>query len=323
MKYRSLGRTGLRVSEIGHGLWGMGDWSESEDDASLAAMQQSLQAGCNFYDSAWAYGEGRSDQLLGRLVAARGQEKIHTATKIPPANGKWPGSATDAFDDVFPLDHVVHYAEDSRRRIGVEQIDLLQLHVWDDSWAADPKFRQVVEHVKQSGVAKHFGISLNRWEPGNGVRAIETGLIDVVQVIYNIFDQAPEDALLPICAKHDIGVIARVPLDEGSLGGKLTLDTRFPAGDWRGRYFGPENLPQTVERVARLKRILPAGMTLPELALRFILQNPAVSTVIVGMRKPGNIAQNTGLSGMEPLSPDLMAALREHRWDRQPTAWSG
>jgi len=322
MKYRSLGRTGLQVSEIGHGLWGMGDWSESEDAASLEAMRQSMQAGCNFYDSAWAYGAGRSDQLLGRLVAACRPARIHTATKIPPANDKWPASAEDEFDTVFPLDHIVKYAEDSRRRIGVEQIDLLQLHVWDDSWAADPKFRKVVEHIKHSGVAKYFGISLNRWEPGNGIKAIETGLIDTVQVIYNIFDQAPEDALLPICAEHNIGVIARVPLDEGSLGGKLTLETRFPAGDWRARYFGPENLPETVERVARLKRILPAGMTLPELALRFILQNPAVSTVIAGMRRPAHIAQNTGLSGLEPLPPSLMAALRDQRWDRKVAPWA-
>lgn len=322
MKHRTLGRTGLSVSEIGHGLWGMGDWKDSDDESSLMALQSTCDKGCTFYDSAWSYGEGASDALLGKLLKSRPDANIVTAGKVPPKNWKWPGRSSDAFTDVFPLDHVIGYAEDSCEKAGIDTFSLLQLHVWDDSWASDPTFEKVVDTLKHRKLCVSFGLSLNRWEPWNGLAAIRTGLVDSVQVIYNIFDQAPEDELLPLCQEKDIGVIARVPLDEGSLGGKLTLDTRFPEGDWRGIYFGPENLGPTVERVERLKGALPAGAKLSDVALRFILQHPAVSTLIVGMRKPAHIEANIAASNEEPLNESIIAELRRHRWDREPKPWA-
>lgn len=310
------------MSEIGHGLWGMGDWSESSDTQSREALAASLSLGCNFFDSAAAYGDGRSDALLGWLVKENQATPIVTAGKVPPKNLKWPASPSDTFSDVFPVEHVLRCAEESRTRMNVDRMALLQLHVWDDSWSGDPEFARVAKAVKDRGLARYFGISLNRWEPDNGVRAIQTGLVDVVQVIYNLFDQAPEDALLPMCADLGIGVIARVPLDEGSLSGKLTMATRFPSGDWRSQYFGPENLAPTVRRVDELRKVVPAGMTLAELALRFILQNPTVSTIIVGMRSPAHVRENCAVSDDRKLDEALMGHLKMHRWDRKPAPWS-
>jgi len=322
MQYRALGNTGLRVSEIGHGLWGMGDWSGSTDRGSADALSTSLALGCNVYDSAAAYGAGKSDALLGGLVQAHPSERIVTAGKVPPKNWTWPATKSEPFAEVFPYDYVMACARDSRAKMNVEQIDLIQLHVWDDAWASDPTFERVARGLKASGVARSFGLSLNRWEPWNGLAAIRTGLVDAVQVIYNIFDQAPEDELFPMCIERNAGVIARVPLDEGSLGGTLTLATTFPPDDWRSSYFGPKNLAPTVARVEALKKIVPTSMTLPELALRFILEHPAVSTIIVGMRSPQNIRRNAAVSDGTPLDPALVAQLRLHRWDRKPAPWS-
>ncbi len=186
------------------------------------------------------------------------------------------------------------------------------------SWTDEPEFRSTVEKLKHDEWIRFFGLSINRWEPENGIKALRTGLVDVVQVIYNIFDQAPEDELFPVCQELNVGVIARVPFDEGSLGGKMTLETRFPKGDWRAGYFGPENLPKTIQRVDKLKEILPPGMTLPEMALRFILSHPAVSTTIAGMRKAEHVRQNIATSDAGPLDKALLAELKKHRWDRTP-----
>src|SRR5215471_15199185 len=284
MKYRRLGRTNLSVSEIGHGLWGMSGWSGSDDQLSAQALQAAADLGCNFFDTAWAYGQGNSDRLLGELLRRNPQKRLYVASKVPPMNLKWPASSAYRYEDVFPEQHVLKHAHLIRAALGVETIDLLQFHVWDDSWAENKGFPRTVERLKREKLISHFGLSLNRWEPWNGIKAIRTGWVDTVQVIYNIFDQSPEDELFGVCDEMDIGIIARVPLDEGSLGGKLTADTRFPEGDWRSRYFGPENLPATLKRVGSLQAILPDGMGLPEMALRFILSNKLVSTTIVGMR---------------------------------------
>jgi aryl-alcohol dehydrogenase-like predicted oxidoreductase len=322
MKYRTLGRTGFEVSDIAHGLWGMSGWSGSEDAESLAALQMSVDNGCNFFDTAWAYGEGHSDELLGKIIAQNGGKRLYAASKIPPMNDKWPARSSYKYEDVFPAKHVFDFAHAIREKLGTNSIDLLQFHVWDDSWTDVPEFRNTVEKLKSDGLIRFFGLSLNRWEPENGIKAIRTGLVDAVQVIYNIFDQSPEDELFPVCDEFNVGVIARVPLDEGSLGGKLTLDTKFPAGDWRAGYFNPENLENTVERVEKLKQILPAGMTLPEMALRFILSNPTATTSIAGMRKPEHVKSNIATSDAGPLNAALLAELKKHRWDRQPTPWS-
>jgi aryl-alcohol dehydrogenase-like predicted oxidoreductase len=321
MRYRTLGRTGFEVGEMAYGLWGMGGWSGSNDEESLSSLQLSVDLGCNFFDTAWAYGEGKSDSLLGEIIA-RNSKRLYAASKIPPANDKWPALPSYKYNDVFSPQHVFKYADLIRKKLRLDSIDVLQFHVWDDSWADLPEFRSTVEKLKQDGWIRSFGLSLNRWEPGNGIKAIRTGLVDAVQVIYNIFDQSPEDELFPLCQKLNIGVIARVPFDEGSLGGKMTLETRFPKDDWRSLYFGPENLANTIGRVEKLKEVVPRGMTLPEMALRFVLSHPAVSTTIPGMRKAEHVRQNVAASDAGVLDKSLLAELRKHRWDRKPAHWS-
>lgn len=322
MKYRKLGRTGFDVSDVAHGLWGMSGWSGSDDDESLNALQLAADLGCNFFDSAWAYGDGKSDGLLGETIANNKGKRLFTASKIPPMNGMWPALPKYKYRDVFPAEHVFRYTDLILEQLRTDSIDVLQFHVWDDNWTDEPDFRKTVEKLKNDGKIRAFGLSLNRWEPWNGIKAMRTGLVDVVQVIYNIFDQAPEDELFPACRDLNVGVIARVPLDEGGLSGKLTKDTKFPKGDWRSGYFGPENLANTVDRAEELKKVLPPGMSLPEMALRFVLSNPTVSTQIVGMRKPEHVRQNIAMSDKGPLSPDLLKELKRHRWDRKPAQWS-
>jgi aryl-alcohol dehydrogenase-like predicted oxidoreductase len=322
MKYRKLGRTGFEVSEMAHGLWGMSGWSGSDDRESLEALQLATDLGCNFFDTAWAYGEGKSDGLLGQILSSNSQKRLYAASKIPPMNRRWPARSAYKYQDVFPADHVFQHADMIRKKLRIDSIDLLQFHVWDDSWSDEPEFRSTVEKLKGGGIIRHFGLSLNRWEPENGLKTLRTGLVDAVQVIHNIFDQAPEDKLFPLCQELNIGVIARVPLDEGSLGGKMTLETKFPKGDWRALYFGPKNLPPTIERVEKLKAVLPAGVTLPQMALRYILSFSAVSTVIVGMRKPEHVRQNIAASDAGGLDAGLLRALKKHRWNRRPEPWA-
>ena len=322
MKYRKLGRTGFEVSEIAHGLWGMSGWSGSDDRQSLEALQLAVDLGCNFFDTAWAYGDGKSDALLGKILAANRGKRLYAASKVPPRNEKWPASLKDKYRDVFPAEHVFKYAKLIREKLGVDSIDLLQFHVWDDSWADEAEFRETVDKLKSEGLIRFFGLSLNRWQPENGIKAMRTGLVDVVQVIYNIFDQSPEDKLFPVCRELNVGVIARVPLDEGSLGGKMTVETKFPADDWRSKYFSPDNLKKTIVRVDKLKSVLPENLSLPDAALRFILSNPTASTTIVGMRKPDHVRQNIAVSDAGALPGNLLQQLKKHRWDRTPQPWS-
>ncbi len=322
MNCRKLGRTGFEVSGVGHGLWGMSGWSGSTDQESLAALQLAVDLGCNFFDTAWAYGEGKSDGLLGEIMAHNPKKRLYAASKIPPANDRWPALPEYKYQDVFSPKHVFKYADKIRQQLRTDTIDLLQFHVWDDSWTNEPDFRSTVEKLKHDNWIRYFGLSINRWQAENGIKALRTGLVDVVQVIYNIFDQSPEDELFPVCEELNIGVIARVPFDEGSLGGKMTLETRFPKDDWRSGYFGPENLAKTIKRVDKLKEILPAGMTLPEMALRFILSHPAVGTTIAGMRKLDHVRQNIAFGDAGPLNKALLAELKKHRWDRTPQKWS-
>jgi aryl-alcohol dehydrogenase-like predicted oxidoreductase len=322
MRFRTLGRTGFSVSEMACGLWGMSGWSGSDDSESLHTLQLAVDLGCNFFDTAWAYGEGKSDGFLGRILAANPDKRLYSASKIPPKNRRWPALPTYDYNDVFPADHVFEYADKIRRALGVDTIDVLQFHVWDDSWTDRPEFRSTVEKLKRDGIVHAFGLSINRWQPANGIKALRTGLVDCVQVIYNVFDQNPEDELFPLCRELNIGVIARVPLDEGSLGGKMTRQTSFPEGDWRRGYFNPKNLAETMDRVDRLRADLPAGLSLPDAALRFILADPTVSTIIAGMRKEEHVRGNLALSDAGPLDPALLQKLRRHRWERSPAPWS-
>jgi aryl-alcohol dehydrogenase-like predicted oxidoreductase len=318
MRYRRFGRTGWQVSEVGYGMWGMGGWTGSDDEESLRALDRAFALGCNFFDTAWVYGQGKSEQLLGSALRAHAGVPAIVATKIPPRNMKWPGKAEYPVGDVYPPDHIREYTEKSLENLGVPAIDLQQFHVWSDAWAGDTAWPRAIDGLKREKLIRAFGISVNRWEATNVLRALETGLVDSVQVVYNVFDQAPVDELFPYCQAHDIAIIARVPLDEGSLTGTLTATSRWPDGDWRNLYFNAEHLAATLARVDRLKPLVPQGMDLPELALRFILEHPAVSTTIPGMRRPPHVERNAAASDGVRLPPRLGEALKAHRWDRVP-----
>jgi len=322
MKYRRFGRTNWKVSEIGYGMWGMGGWTESDDRQSAKSLDLAVEKGVNFFDTAWGYGEGHSEKLLGQLIRRHPGLKLYTASKIPPKNFKWPAKPEYSYDESYPVSHIMSYTDKTLKNLGLEQIDLMQFHTWDDGWAAREEWQRAIEDLKASGKIAAMGISMNRWEPENGLKALETGALDAVQVIYNIFDQAPEDVLFPLCGKLEIGVIARVPFDEGTLTGNITRETTFPEGDWRGTYFVPENLIPSADRADALRPLVPEGMTMAEMALRFILMNKSVGTIIPGMRKARNVEMNTAVSDDRGLPEALYRELRSHRWDRQPTSWS-
>jgi aryl-alcohol dehydrogenase-like predicted oxidoreductase len=319
MHHRVFGRLGWRVSAIGYGMWGMAGWTGSDDEQSLEALHRAVELGVNFFDTAYAYGDGHSERLLARILSSHRARRLYAATKIPPKNRRWPALPEARLGEVFPAEHVREYAERSAKNLGVGCIDLLQFHVWNDAWARDERWQRAVEELKREGLIRAFGISVNRWEPANVLAALETGLVDAVQVVYNVFDQNPENELFPACERSNIAIIARVPFDEGSLTGTLTKHSRWPEGDWRNIYFTPDRLAETVDRVERLRPLVPSGSDLPELALRFVLQHPAVSTTIPGMRRVRHVEANTAAGEMAPLDDGTYQALREHRWDRGAT----
>jgi aryl-alcohol dehydrogenase-like predicted oxidoreductase len=288
----------------------------------LTQIDLAVENGVNFFDTAWGYGEGHSEELLGELVKRHPSKKIYTASKIPPKNFQWPAKPEYAFEDSYPTEHIMEYTHKTLKNLGLEQIDLMQFHTWDDVWSEREEWQRAIEDLKTSGKVAAMGISMNRWEPENGIKALKTGLLDAVQVIYNIFDQAPIDNLFPLCKELDIATIARVPFDEGTLTGTMTKETTFPEGDWRGTYFVPENLISSVEHADALRPLIPESMTMAEMALRFILMNDNVGTTIPGMRKQSNVLANTATSDGILLSEDLYNELKKHRWDRVPTSWS-
>jgi aryl-alcohol dehydrogenase-like predicted oxidoreductase len=297
-------------------MWGMAAWSGSDDRESMAALHRAVELGCNFFDTAWAYGAGKSERMLGRLLRERTSQRLYAATKIPPKNLRWTGLAGVPLHDVFPADHIRDYTRRSLDNLSVDAIDLQQFHCWSDEWAEDERWQRAISDLRAEGVVRAVGISVNRWEPANVLRALETGLVDCVQVVYNIFDQAPEDALFPACRQRNVGVIARVPFDEGSLTGQLTRDTTWPDDDFRSLYFTPDNLRETLVRVDKLKPLAAGRSDLAELALRFVLEHPAVSTTIPGMRRSAHVERNFAVSDGRRMPADEHGALRAHRWDR-------
>lgn len=322
MEKRRFGKTNWEISELGYGMWGLAGWTGSDQDEVQKSLELSVELGCNFFDTAWGYAEGKSEQILGKLLKSHPDKKLYAATKIPPKNFTWPSKSHFLLKDCFPASHIVEYTEKSLKNLGVEQIDLQQFHVWEDAWADQDEWKNAIEKLTKEGKVAHWGVSVNRWEPNNCLRTIETGMISAVQVIYNIFDQNPEDELFPLCKKMDVGIIARVPFDEGSLTGLLSYDTTFPADDWRATYFVPENLTSSVNHANALKSLVPAEMDMPEMALRFILSNPDVGTIIPGMRKIKHVQNNIAASDGKGLESNLLEKLKAHRWERQPTEWS-
>jgi len=304
------------VSEIGYGLWGMGGWSGSNDDESIEALERSIELGCNFFDTALAYGNGKSETLLAQVLARHRDRKLYVATKIPPKNGRWPATAEYVLDDVFPADYIRACTETSLKNLDLEAVDLQQFHVWTDAWANDDRWVRAVDDLKSAGLIRGFGISINRWQPSSVLRAIDTGVVDSIQVVYNVFDQNPEDELFPKCRANNISIIARVPFDEGSLTGTMHRGMTWPEGDWRNLYFTRDKLAAILDRVEALARDLPPRLPLPDAALRFILANPDVSTVIPGMRRRRHVEQNLAASDAGPMPADLVKNLRKHRWNR-------
>jgi aryl-alcohol dehydrogenase-like predicted oxidoreductase len=319
MNERRLGRTGLSVSEIGYGAWGIGGsmWLGAEDQESLRALNRAIDLGVNFIDTAAAYGNGHSERLVGKVVAER-EERIVVASKIPPKNLAWPAPDGIDPDEAFPADHIRKSTERSLSNLGMDAIDVMQFHVWNDDWLGRGSWLEGIQALRDEGKIRFFGVSINDLQPANAVRLIETGAVDTVQVIYNIFEQAPEDELLAACERNDVGVIARVPLDEGGLTGSVKAGTTFPEGDFRNEYFSGENsVERTGERAQAIADDL--GLSngeLPEVALRYVLSHPAISTVIPGMRSVRNVERNTAIGDGEGLPEERVAALKAHRWDR-------
>ena len=318
MKFRKLGRTGIEVSEIGYGAWGIGgkQWLGGEDDDSLDALRRAIDRGVNFIDTALAYGEGHSEELVGKVVR-EAPGKVWVATKIPPKNQLWPARPGIAIDEVFPYDYAIECTEQSLRNLKMDTVDLQQFHVWNPEWIGQDEWRRAIEDLKKSGKVRWFGISINDHQPDSALELIKTGMIDTVQVIYNVFDQTPEKNLFPLCQQENIGVLARVPLDEGALTGNMSRDTTFQEGDFRAYYFRGDNLKLAIQHVAALQNDLGSqAETLAELALRFVLSAPAVSTVIPGMRRKATVDSSTAVSNRGPLSADMMKIMRRHAWDK-------
>ncbi len=317
MRYRKLGRTGIEVSEIGYGAWGIGgiQWLGGDDQEALRALNLAIDQGLNFIDTALAYGEGHSERLCGEIIRAR-KETIAVATKVPPKNRQWP-AASVPLREVFPHDYIIECTEQSLRNLNVDTIDLQQLHVWHDDWADENEWLDALETLRAQGKVRHFGLSLNDYQPANCVKALRRGVIDSVQVIYNLFEQAPENELYPVCQELNIGVIARVPFDESGLTGAIKPDSTFSEGDFRNWFFRGNRKQEVYERVERLKALLgDEAVTLPELALRFTLQHDAVSSVIPGMRTSAHVTSNLACADGKKFSDDLMTKLRAFAWDR-------
>jgi aryl-alcohol dehydrogenase-like predicted oxidoreductase len=318
MNERRLGRTGLSVSEIGYGAWGIGGsmWLGAEDDESIQALNRAIDLGVNFIDTAAAYGNGHSEKLVGQVVRER-DERIVVASKIPPKNGRWPAPDGVDPDDAFPADHVRKWTERTLSNLGMDVLDVQQFHVWSDEWVGRGSWLEGVQALKDDGKIRFFGVSINDHQPSNAIELVETGVVDTVQVIYNVFDQSPEDRLLAACEQNDVGVIVRVPFDEGALTGRVGAGSVFPEGDFRNDYFRGDRLEQVDEHVEAILSDL--GITredLPEVALRYVLSQPAVSTVIPGMRTVRNVERNAAVGDGAGLPEEQVEALKAHRWDR-------
>ncbi|MFC9862621.1 MULTISPECIES: aldo/keto reductase [unclassified Streptomyces] len=317
MRYRELGRSGLSVSEIGYGAWGIGEsgWVGATEDESVRALHRAIDLGVNFIDTARGYGE--SERIVGRVVRERAGDGVRVATKVPPKNAVWP--APDGLDPAaaFPGEHIRESLETSLRAAGLDHFDVLQFHVWNDEWVGRGDWLETITELKKEGKIGLFGVSINDHSPDSALELVRSGSVDSLQIIYNIFDQSPADELLPLCAEHGVGVIVRVALDEGGLTGRITAGTTFPEGDWRNRYFRGDRPAQIEQRVSAIVADLGiAPDEIAENALRFVLSSPAVSTVIPGMRTLRNVERNTAVSDGRPLTADQLAVLAKHRWER-------
>jgi aryl-alcohol dehydrogenase-like predicted oxidoreductase len=318
MEKRALGRTGLPVSVLGYGAWGIGQtmWVGAEDSESLRALRRAIEEGVNFIDTALVYGDGHSEVLVGQAVR-ESKETVYVASKVPPKNMVWPAPAGVPASEAYPAGWVVECTERSLRNLGVGTIDVQQFHVWSDEWLGQGDWAEAVARLREEGKIRYFGVSINDHQPWNALRLVRSGLVDTVQVIYNVFDQSPEDELFPAAEEENVGVIVRVPFDEGSLTGKVTPATEFPEGDFRNNYFRGDRKREVWERVLGITKDLGIQMEeLPAIALRYCISHPAVSTVIPGMRSVRNVEANVAAANQGPLSREQLGILKHHRWVR-------
>ena len=329
MNYRTLGKTGLKVSEVGYGTWQLANdpnmWAGADLNQSLKNLNRFVELGGNFIDTAWIYGysdnepnKHPSEELIGKFLKESGnRNQVVLATKVPPKNFKWPARQGVPISEVFPKDHIEKCVDDSLRSLGVETIDLVQFHVWQDYFAEENEWKETIQKIIKSGKVRYWGISINDYQPSNCLKTLDTGLISTIQFIFNLFHQKPTETLLPYAKQHNIGLIARVPLDEGGLSGKFTGETTFPEGDLRKKYFAGERLSELVRRTDELKFLLDGeAESLPELYLRYILSHEEISSVIPGMRNPQNVENNLKISDGRKLSPELIEELKKNSWER-------
>lgn len=318
MKYRSFGRLGWQISEIGFGAWAIGGsgWGEQKEEDSVKALHAALDQGCNFIDTAQGYGNGRSEEIIGKVLRER-KEEVYVATKVPPVAGTWPPSPYDQVDGRYPEEHLRKSVEGSLKRLQTDCLDVLQLHTWTRAWNARPEALEILGRLKREGKIRGVGISTPEQDQNSVIGPMRAGLVDSIQVIYNIFEQEPAAELLPAALEHGVAIIVRVAFDEGSLTGKFTGATRFPEGDMRAHYFEGDRLERTVARVEAIRETL--GEAEPDMAaaaLKFALKPQAVSTVIPGMRNAGQAVRNCQVSGLPPLADSLERELRKHAWRR-------
>ena len=318
MNYRRLGKTGLEVSEIGYGAWGIGKsmWIGADDDESLRALDRAIDLGVNFIDTALGYGNGHSEQLVGETVRKR-SETVYVSTKIPPKTMDWPGNAESDASETFPGDWIRECTERSLRNLGLEAIDVQQFHVWHDDWLDQGDWQEAIAALKQEGKIRFFGVSINDHQPETALALVRSGRVDTVQVIHNVFDQSPEDELFGAVREADVGVLARVPFDEGGLTGSITPDTQFPKGDFRARYFAGDRKREVAERVQAIVDDLGIALdAIAETALRYVLSHDEVSTVIPGMRSIRNVERNVAVGDGQGLPREQVEKLHAHRWVR-------
>lgn len=313
MYYRVLGRTGFVVSEIGFGGWGIGGgWGSRDDAEAERALRRALDLGVNFFDTALGYGDGHSEALIGRVVKPV-RERVFIATKIPPKTFRWPVLPNEPVTETFPTDWVIECTERSLRNLGTDYIDVQQLHAWTDAYREQLDWYEGLLRLKEQGKIRAFGVSANDWDPYGPVNLAKSGLVDTVQVIYNLFEQRPAEELLPSAWENRVGIIARVPFEEGLLTGTYGPNHQFEEGDWRRDWLTPERLKEAWSRVEKLRAFLnPERPTLSVLALKFCLSHPAVSTVIPGMRKVRHVEENCRASEGRLLSQQELEELKKH-----------
>lgn len=317
MRYRPLGRTGFEVSEIGFGAWAIGGgWGPQSDRDSLDALNRALDLGVNFIDTAAGYGDGKSERLIAQILKQR-RERVYVATKTPPLPGPWPPSPYCQMDERYPERYLRENVEERLRNLNTDCLDVLQLHTWTRAWNRSPKPFEVLAKLKAEGKIRAVGVSTPEHDQDSVVDLMRSGFVDTVQVIYNIFEQDPAAELLPTAQEHNVGIIVRVVFDEGSLTGKYTRDSQFPEGDFRRNYFAGDRLERAINRAQKIQaEIADTGMTLPDVALKFALAHPAVSTVIPGIRNVQQAEANIAASDLPDLTADLLLRLRNHAWRR-------